>query len=308
MQTELRNRLLAAADPRNRLEIWTEVVTGVAQTLNKTVTRDARWFPRMKPPSPAEVCHHLELGIQAASRANTLKVTAAAVGIGLVALGRYGQVGSEKRPRQDLRLRLRDAYRETAIALPGGVPALFPTSLTKRGLIDPLAQLLEQAAAGDSRGTWLYNASRATMATFIVMLVTGCGVTTASRHLSLPGTVAFRTAALNRHLQRSPDAIEEVVDSVITCAQELAALEIAWKVRAEIASKASAIGAVQTRTGGDLELARYWLVNEYAGQHIANKRDRYPWTHMCSPEMVRELHADRVLHKELEVIHMGIAS
>lgn len=308
VQTELRDRLLAVTDPRDRLEAWTGIVTAVAQTLNEAVNRDARWFSLMKPPSPAEVCQHLESGIETASRWNTRRVTAAAVGMRLVEFERYGQITSKIRLRQDLRLCLRDAYREMAISLPGGVPALFPTSLTKPGLIDPLSQLLEQAAAGDSRGTWLYNASRATMATFIVMLVTGCRVRQALDHLSLPRSLESRIGSLNRHLQQFPDAIEEVVDSVIACTQELAALGIVWKMRAEIASRAPAIRAVQTRTEGDFELARYWLVNEYAGQHIANKRDRYAWTHMCSPEMVRELHADHELHEELEVIHIGIAS
>jgi len=251
----------------------------------------------------------LQTGIEAASRESKRRATAAALGIAITKSVRQREKTPEQQVHQDLTSCLEGAYRDAAIALSGRLPALFPTSLTTPGLTDPLFLLLEQTSRGVSRGgTWLYNASRAIMAVLICKLVTGCTLAQALKHLSLPRLVGGRIADLNWILQQQPDSLEELVHSVVACARELEALPIDWTLRARIASTGPAIRAVRTRAGGDVELARYWLVNEYAGQHIANTRHRYAWTHMCPPEMVKELHADYELHQTLEAINVDIAS
>lgn len=307
VQSELWNRLQGTTDPRDRLEIWTGVVNGVAQAFNASVTGNARWYSRKKPPRPAEVSRHLQTGIETANRESKRRSTAASLGIAIAKPVRQHEKTSEQLIHQDLASCLKGAYRDSAIALSGGIPALYPTSLTTPGLTDPLSLMLERTSKGVSRGTWLYNASRAITAMFICTLVTGCSLRQARLHLSVPN-LGSRISGLNQMLQQQPDAVDELAKSVVACALELETLRINWTARVRIASSAPAIRAVRTRTGGDLELARYWLVNEYAGRYIANTRHRYAWTHMCSPELVKELHADHELHQTLEAIDVDIAS
>lgn len=312
-QEQIRQQLHDTRDPQERLWMMRESVLGVITQMNTAARPGVGWKVSRKPPTPGLISQYLMPGLASAERLSKHRVTVAPFQMGdstraaRFAASEPSGEPDETTSAQSLWLASIERAGVRSFQLPGGVPPLYPVALTGPEVVDPLANVLEALASPESRSGWLYNRSRGCMSMYVASVVNRVSIRRVSNTPERHTLRSHVLPVLHRFLRGSPDHIQQLAECVVDAAVKLEELAIDWELRRQISESPEALDLVLAHTD-DVELARYWLVNEFACRFIPNARDAYTWTHMCPPEMVRELHANEGLLRQLELVSVSVAS